>query len=114
MNGTPKRDFAALRHSSERRQRDTQTEAMPNTTAPRSRSEASSAGNSAPEHSRLRGNSVSNRLVCFALMASRPVCKQCGEEFNGDPEDKLCPDCHEQNAPDDDDGDDADLGLGIL
>jgi hypothetical protein len=33
----------------------------------------------------------------------------------GDPEDKLCPDCREQNAPDDDDGGDgADLGLGIL
>jgi hypothetical protein len=33
-----------------------------------------------------------------------------------DPEDKLCPDCREQNAPDEDDndGDDADLGLGIL
>ena len=44
-----------------------------------------------------------------------PVCEQCGEKFGGDPEDKLCPDCREQNAPDDDDGDDGDdFGLGIL
>jgi len=43
-----------------------------------------------------------------------PVCKQCGGEFNGGPEDELCPDCREQNAPDEEDGDDADLGLGIL
>jgi len=45
-----------------------------------------------------------------------PVCEKCGEKFDGDPEDKLCPDCREQNAPDEDDedSDDADLGLGIL
>ena len=42
-----------------------------------------------------------------------PACKQCGEEFNGDSEGEFCPDCREQNAPDEED-DDAEVGLGIL
>lgn len=48
------------------------------------------------------------------LVRSAPIGKQCVKEFNGEPEDGLCPDCREQNEPDAEDDDDADLGLGIL
>ena len=47
----------------------------------------------------------------------KPTYEQCGEEFDGEPDDVLCPDCREQNEPDEpdeEDGDNADLGLGIL
>lgn len=48
------------------------------------------------------------------LVRSAPIGKQCVKEFNGEPEDGLCPDCREQNEPDAEDDDDADLGFGIL